>query len=377
MQNRHSPSRIPCLDGLRAIAIGAVLLAHATGTRGLPVFPGFQWLGNIGDLGVRVFFVISGFLITHLLLAEMQETGGIGLRTFYIRRAFRIFPAFYVFIAFVTIFWTLRILNLKPSHLVYAATYTINYIPKKSWNVGHLWSLAVEEQFYLLWPALLAVAGLKRSKSAAIAAVAVAPILRVCIWYLLPEKEYLINRSFPTVMDSIATGCLLACFRQQLWNNPIYRRLLESQAIIAVPIIVMVANYLSSHTRPDIVLGQTVRNFGVAICIDWSVRNWESRMGRILNSKALVFLGTLSYSLYLWQQVFLNSSSSAIFCAFPLNLVLAFLFASLSFYIIERPCLRWRSRLFPEFTRKIPSNQVSVTGEEVPSFGDRVNSLFK
>ena len=136
--------RIPSLDGLRAISIILVLLAHLSGTRHFVKSGVFEIYGNVG---VRIFFVISGYLITLLLLKEHERTATISLRDFYIRRAYRILPAAYVFMLPV-ILWYARSLNRVT--ILAAVTYTSNYIHVGNWILGHLWSLSVEEQFYLL-----------------------------------------------------------------------------------------------------------------------------------------------------------------------------------------------------------------------------------
>src|SRR4029077_2271009 len=155
---------VPSLDGLRAISIGFVLIAHLAGTRG---FLNWQFLRQypLGPFGVRVFFVISGFLITSILLNELRQTGRIALGRFYFRRTMRLFPACYVLII-ATAFLALNgFAHLKRGDLLFAATYTINYheVSVSGWPLGHLWSLAIEEQFYLLWPATLMLLGIARS----------------------------------------------------------------------------------------------------------------------------------------------------------------------------------------------------------------------
>ena len=146
-------SRLPSLDGLRAISIFLVLLGHAGGTHGLVRLD--LGIGDYAHLGVVVFFVISGFLITRLLLSEHAKKGQVSLQRFYTRRALRLFPASYTYIACITLLWLSGILHLEPRDLWHAVTYTVNYLPGRTWQVGHLWSLSVEEQFYLLFPVLL------------------------------------------------------------------------------------------------------------------------------------------------------------------------------------------------------------------------------
>lgn len=341
-----SHSRIPCLDGLRAISIIGVFSTHLTGTRGFPTWSWWEFGGDLGNLGVRCFFVISGFLITHLLLQELRATGCISLKNFYIRRTFRIFPAFYTFIGCVFLFSMVGLVVVKPADLGYAATYSIDFIQKKSWVVAHIWSLSVEEQFYLLWPLCMVTAGLKRAKGIALSIIVLVPFLRIAVWYCLPQYQDLITKAFPTVCDTIATGCVLACFREWLWGQPRYRAFLGSAWFALVPFVVLISNAFASHTRPDLLCGQTVRNIGIALCLDWCMRYSGSPIGKCLNAPLMVWFGTLSYSLYLWQQLFLNRNSDRLFCHFPLNIVAAFLFASLSYYLVERRFLKMRGRVF-------------------------------
>jgi peptidoglycan/LPS O-acetylase OafA/YrhL len=343
---RMSGARIPCLDGLRAVSIFGVAFAHLQGTRG---FPTFFWMGipgDLGNLGVRFFFVISGYLITHLLLKEWQSTGSISLCQFYLRRTFRIFPAFYGYLLVVGLLAIAGIIAVSGEDFVYAATYLINFVHRKSWEVGHLWSLAVEEQFYLIWPLTIVLLGWKRATIGVIAIVLLAPVLRIATWYLLPEWRGIITKAFPTVCDAIAIGCVLACVRSRLLDWKLYAAFTRSWWFILVPLAIFASNAFSSHTRPDFLIGQSVRNIGIAMCLDWCLRYPDSIIGRLLNLKGMVWLGGLSYSFYLWQQLFLNRKSDAVWCSFPLNLLLALMAALGSFYLIEKPCLRLRVRFF-------------------------------
>ncbi|HXU83336.1 MAG TPA: acyltransferase, partial [Polyangia bacterium] len=331
---------IPSLDGLRAISIAFVLVSHAAGTPNFPV----EML-RIGELGVRVFFVISGFLITTLLLEEWRKTGTISIRDFYVRRVFRIFPAFYAFLACVLVLAALSIIHLQPFDALAAATYTMNYHPQRSWWVGHLWSLSVEEQFYLLWPLLLRITTPARGVWVAVAAVLAAPLIRVAVWVLLPASRVSIGESFPTICDALATGCVLACVRERLGQIPAYLRALRSPWFLLLPAAaVAVGLGTGGMVAINFAMAQTFCNVAIAISIDRWARFPEGLSGRVLNARPMVFVGVLSYSLYLWQQLFLNRFSTATVNAFPLNLVLAFAAALASHYLIEKPFLRLRSR---------------------------------
>src|SRR3954453_5101511 len=152
-----SASRIPSLDGIRALSIAMVLMLHLSDTKN---FLSYRYVEpfNFGFFGVWTFFIISGFLITSLLLEETASTGTISLKNFYFRRTMRIFPCSYVYLAVI------GVLGLLPAiDFWHALTYTVNYHQfGRAWHISHLWSLSVEEQFYLLWPAVLCYGGRRR-----------------------------------------------------------------------------------------------------------------------------------------------------------------------------------------------------------------------
>lgn len=339
-----TPSRLPSLDGLRAISISLVLLEHLAGTRNFPLgLESLRRFGEWGGFGVRVFFIISGFLITSLLLDEQKARGRISLGGFYLRRAFRIFPAAYVFIAAVALLASLGFLRVEPGDFLHAVTYTMNFHDPKSAWVVHLWSLSVEEQFYFMWPAVLVVTGLRGAKWVALAQIAIAPVLRVVVWYKFPAHRNF--QQFELLMDSIATGCLLALVRPWLLTVPAYAALLRSRWFYLVPAGVLLASIAAEHSFAAYMARDTLMNVGIAVCVHRFVTYPDNRPGRFLNWRPVAFVGTISYSLYLWQALFLNRESGSILAAFPANLAFAFTCALLSYYLVERPMLRLRGRV--------------------------------
>jgi peptidoglycan/LPS O-acetylase OafA/YrhL len=337
--------RIRSLDGLRAISIVLVLFSHLAGTRGFPVSEAAGNVFAFGQLGVHVFFVISGFLITKLLLDELGSTGEISIRRFYLRRTLRIFPAYYAFIAVLALLQLSGRLTLGDGDIARTLTYTTNYDTSRSWFVGHTWSLSVEEQFYLLWPAVFVLAGSRRAFVLAAVVVVLGPVIRIGEWELMRSSADGIGHRFETVADAIAIGCVLAGVRGWLHEYHPYMRGLASPLFVLVPLAVLGANLM--HDRPRVYFGAalTIMNVGVALCVDWCVTFPAGRVGRVLNLRPLVVVGLMSYSLYLWQQLFLNRSSQALIASFPLNLALAVAAALASYYLIERPGLRLRKRL--------------------------------
>ncbi|MEO5818033.1 MAG: acyltransferase [Gemmatimonadaceae bacterium] len=324
--------RIPSLDGLRAVAILTVLLGHLSGTRGFPAAATSVFRNDVvslSELGVRVFFVISGFLISHLLLSEVQRTGHVSLRNFYIRRTFRIVPVYLLYLCVVSF---IGITTVDKWH---ALTYTTNYSIGRSWIVGHLWSLSVEEQFYLVWPVLIAASSIRGARCAAIAALCVVPLIRVGEAMFVPSMMPLIGSTFETTADAIAIGCVLALTRDQLYAQAWYRRVIASRWMI--PGLLALGIVGSLRFRPALLLGIPLTNVAIALLIDRAVRMPNGWMGWLLNTRPLVFIGTLSYSLYLWQQPFLNRAGMGAFNAFPLNILTACVVAIASYYVIEQP----------------------------------------
>jgi peptidoglycan/LPS O-acetylase OafA/YrhL len=345
-------SRLPSLDGLRALSISMVLVSHLVGTLSIvrPHSALSNWIERLGPLGVRVFFVISGFLITSLLLHELGRDGRIDLRRFYFRRTLRIFPPYYALLLVVALLALGGAIELTLRDWLYAITYTINYYPERSWYVGHGWSLAVEEQFYLLWPVALVLLGKVRGLWLAAALLVICPVLRLAYWYLLPDYiPWEVGYRFETVADSIAAGCLLAGFQGWLQRQRFFAWFLRTPIVGLLPPLILCAALMNPRLRLALLVGVSVQNLGIAACIAWAVGNHTGRIGRLLNARPLVFAGTLSYSLYLWQQLFLNPYSTSPITSFPLNLILTVLAALASFYLIERPALRLRQRLEQRF----------------------------
>ncbi|HVX05048.1 MAG TPA: acyltransferase [Rhodanobacteraceae bacterium] len=351
MSNSTTGNRIPSLDGIRAISILLVLYGHVSSTRDFPVSivgKYGSWFGDVAHLGVLVFFVISGFLITSLLMREREATGTISLKRFYLRRVLRIFPAFYAFILVLAIAVWLGAIHLTARDFAFELTYTVNYVPNPPWRMGHLWSLSVEEQFYLLWPLTLLVLRKRRALIVAIAAIFAGPLVRVAIreWIFHVDSHSLggMTKSFPAMFDYLATGCALALLRPWLLTRMLYLRLTASRwLVLAIPLVLLM-NRMGNHTMA-ILLGSPVMNTCIALLIESGTRHAGSLAGRFLNWKPIVFLGVVSYSLYLWQQLFLDYQSRAWMDAFPQNLGFAFLAALASWFLVERPFLRLRKRL--------------------------------
>lgn len=351
-------ARIPSLDGLRAVSITMVLLGHLEGTRYFPKLQVHRWLGDMAHLGVLIFFVISGFLITSLLMGERQKTGTTSLAKFYLRRVIRIFPAFYAFILMMIVASYLGWIRLSGSDILHALTYTVNYDPHRSWIIGHLWSLSIEEQFYLLWPLVFLVSRKNGALIIALAAFALGPLVRSAMHLMFPpHSAWRDLEVFPAMADAVAIGCIFALLRPWLLSQRWYLSLTANHwSLLAIPLVLLI-NRLLDYTVVDL-FGSPVMLVCLAALIESSTRHETSWPGRFLNWRPVAYVGVLSYSLYLWQQPFLDRHSDALLTAFPQNIVLTVVAAMLSYYLIEKSFLNMRKRL--EHGRRLSTSGSAV-----------------
>lgn len=359
--------RVHALDGLRAVSIALVVVGHASATAGFPI-PGLAHgpLGDVANLGVRVFFVLSGYLITTLLVDELRRNGRVDLRAFYVRRALRIAPAFYVYLGAIVLAALAGLVPLRARDVLLALTYTVNFSADRAWHVGHAWSLSVEEQFYLLWPAALSALGLAAGMRVAAALLFVAPACRLAA-FAVPSLRPLVGEAFPTICDALAVGCLVASARDVLDRSPRYRALLASRAFVIVPIVAVVVNAEAARARVFFAVGASVVNLAVALVVDRLVRLPDAPTSRALASGPAVFVGARSYSLYLWQQPFLEHGARFVGTRFPLNVALACGAALASFELVERPFLRLRHHLAAAVPRPAPRPPVATAPAAEPA----------
>ena len=316
--------RIPSLDGLRAISIALVMLSHLIKWKHVSL----GVMQTYGDLGVDIFFVLSGYLITNLLLREHERKATISLRDFYIRRAFRIFPAAYVFLAIVTVlYWH----EIRWYHIVAAALYVANMDSLRPWVFGHLWSLSIEEQFYLLWPFTLK--RWHRHRIAILLGVLIATPFFHAVLYAFKVHDLLAG-SLPLVADKLAIGCLLAILAPRLPKIPGYLALAMVAAMIFLPW------YSGNSAARTLFMLFVLSPFG-NVSIAGVVLHVIQVPYRALNWAPVAWLGRISYSLYLWQEVFCSNPT------FNRGYVLvlpALACATLSYYLVEQPMLRLRDK---------------------------------
>jgi peptidoglycan/LPS O-acetylase OafA/YrhL len=338
------PARVPSLDGLRACSVAFVILDHLCISGSLPFHQ--TWI-DFGNLGVRIFFVISGFIITRLLLEELRSSGSISLRDFYIRRFFRIVPIWACFVAVILFALWRRHDFPAPSVLLALFTFNIDYVRPAAVDLQHLWSLSVEEKFYLLWPVTLFFAGSTKAARIALAVVAVVPLIRLAGALQGVYYEYLLWQ-FQNTADAIATGCLLAFAWEWIGTraNGAAAKRLVSPFVTAMAIAGIFGVAACSHLGNLYWLaGPTALNLLVAAVIYGVVANPHSLLGLFLNLRAMRAIGLWSYGIYLWQQPLTLHRKVGIAGVFPVNVNVLLLVAVLGYYAIERPAQRYGRRL--------------------------------
>jgi len=203
------------LDGLRAIAVILVLLGHGRRTAGFPDAQPLRWLGQVGSVGVEIFFVLSGFLITVLMLREIERTGRLSLRAFYLRRILRIVPAYVCLLIAVASLEYFGLSHPQRKDWVGALTYTVNFVPGRDWDLGHCWSLSIEEHFYLAWPLLVAALPVAWRGRAAAGGIVLSIGSRLIVLWIAPKLSILADDWTFCRLDGIAAGCLLAVWAWQ------------------------------------------------------------------------------------------------------------------------------------------------------------------
>ena len=326
-----------------------VIGEHASFTKGFPEAWSAAWPYFFsGSLGVKCFFVLSGYLITSLLLKEEARFGRISLADFYRRRVLRIFPVYYLFLATVLLLDRFISPPVATSAFVAAGTFTMPLWGEPHYVLFHTWSLSVEEQFYLVWPLVLCLTAGRTRWWVAGGVVALVPVIRLLVHVFGPRK--MIGYFSFTQADALMFGCLLALY--QLRTLPAgtaalprmdWRHRLGALAAIYAVWMFSHHGWLGPLTVP---FSGTVQSAALAVLIASYLIPDASLGFRWLNTSWMRWVGVLSYSLYLWQQLFLypRQATWMVVQQFPLNLVVMLAAAVLSYYTVESAFLRLKDR---------------------------------
>ena len=343
----------PELDGLRGVAIAAVMVYHAYE----------PWLRG-GLIGVDIFFALSGYLITALLIQEFDATGQIRLKAFYLRRVLRLFPAL---LLLLLIFCLASVLILGISgartqltDALIALFYSTNWARAlrlhPPYFLGHTWSLSIEEQFYLLWPPLLLL--LLRHSRSRWTSVRVPLAIALCAWAL---RSYLgltgatimrLSNGLDTRADSLMVGCVLGIIVASNLIPPSLQKSIARFCYFASPcsLLLLLAISVVSGWRDPLMYYAWLFLIPILtgiIILDCRL-NPASLVKRFLSLKGLVWVGTISYGLYLWHYPIYTAmwrSGYGWIEVTTLGTVITFFVTTASYRFLEQPFLRWKKKL--------------------------------
>jgi peptidoglycan/LPS O-acetylase OafA/YrhL len=341
----------PALDGVRAIAIGFVLFYHSW----LDVFPG-------GWIGVDIFFVLSGYLITSILLSERQSTGRIDFNNFYIRRALRLTPPLLlvVIFQFIRSYLSHHGNDIRVATII-GATYLENWNAILHFgptdNMMHTWSLGTEEQFYLLWPVSLLF--LIRTKqplvwlSGAISVMFLSRIILETTGSSIERLEF----GLDTRPVGLLVGCFLAFVPRNLWP----RNVSLGVPICALGYLLFVGFFTYKGLNLATITGPLLSSLAT-VAIIFSAAP-ETLAARLLSTSPAIYVGKISYGLYLYSMPvyrFLEQwkGRNRYHLYSGMLIVLIFILAALSYEFVEKPFLRLKSRIGPRIVMPL-----AVAGE--------------
>ena len=339
----HSASALPqgtrqrslSLDVLRGVAVALVLLCH---------FPYFYYLGRLGGAGVTLFFVLSGYLISGLLFQEYQQTGTIRIGRFLMRRGLKIWPSAYVYLGVVTVFM-LQVRGPRPwRSLALSAAFLTNYCSENCAGiVGHTWSLAVEEHFYLALPFILLLL-MRTKKLHWIPGLCIFLIVACCSLRYFDHGAGAYEKTHCRI-DSLFLGVTLGYLRHV--RSSWFSRIASPWNLIPA------ACFVTTWTSPSYPFNATIALFlvpaGFAIIVAWAVEHEGAAQANRIWLKPLARLGAYSYSIYLWQQAFASviHGTRPTFWEFAFLSTGSIMIGIVMAKCVEIPVLRLRDRVLP------------------------------
>jgi peptidoglycan/LPS O-acetylase OafA/YrhL len=338
---------IPSLYGLRAISVLLVIAYHLENSLDQVSYPAFLKPVLNGHLGVNMFFVISGFIITVLLKKEMDRTSDISLSKFYIRRVLRILPAYYFLLLIYFLLQLSGLVFLDRTDWFFSLT-LLKQFNNPGGITSHLWTISAEEIFYVFYPLLFITLYSQHKKL-------LNNILILIILVLVPASRVIIGDAFNTFAfnifmrgDALAIGCLLALNYDRAVSTRINTYVATALAIS----LLILSNVFLQIENPDLfvkkLLGYSgwslVDNLAIAILLIVSIERKNAIWFKLLNSKPMIFTGMISYSMYLWQQIFTSRLELGLANKLPFNLIFILIASVLSYSLIEKPFLKIKER---------------------------------
>jgi peptidoglycan/LPS O-acetylase OafA/YrhL len=346
-------------DGLRAISILLVILAHLGLYSKIEhiTFLKNNWNLISGNSGVMIFFSISGFLITTLLLKEKESFGRIDFRNFFIRRLLRLAPAILLLLITVLVLMLGHYLKQDFVAILFSFFYIYNFVPHKFYTgeLGHTWSLGVEEQYYFIWPFVISY--LSRIKYLIYLALFV---VLVCIAfrfissypisyngesYLLANYTYVdrwfIPACLPIIIGSLS-GLFLYAFETRL--NQIFTK---KYLFLWFALFLFTSQVFMPFWWDN--FSYLYMPIAVSMFLLWVYFNQDSKCVTILEIKPIRFIGKISYGLYVYQGLFVTTGPSGELSIqhFPINIILTVFVAIISYYFIETPILKFKTKFAP------------------------------
>lgn len=339
----------PALDGLRTIAVGIVLCAHG----GVTYF-------RSGGVGVDIFFVLSGFLITTILITEQGRTGSINFRNFYARRFLRLAPALVLACALAAIGTVWLEGRFPGSEIAFSLSYTANWVQAfYGYHLGslnHTWSLAVEEQFYVIWPVIMLGLCKLAPRSSVRVAVLLTGAAAIALYRAAMVGTYTderINFGLDTRMDALMLGAALACLVGGLPGGRLPDVAGKWLGRVVAPLMLVallsVPNIVTWYSPWMGWIGYVLVGGAAALVVLDLVAGGHSRLGRVLAARPFVFIGRISYGVYLYHlpvyyavEKLIPGESLAV--RLTVKLVLTFALAIPSFYLVEQRFLKLKSR---------------------------------
>jgi peptidoglycan/LPS O-acetylase OafA/YrhL len=340
------------LDGLRGLSVLFVVLYHF----GVNHFLKPTHLFIYGRIGVDIFFVISGFLITTLLLKEKVKTGKISLKHFYTRRILRIVPAAYLYLVVLLGMFICYGMQISATDFLTAFLFLKNLPIKSGYYTQHLWSLAIEVQFYLIFPVLLAT-NVNRYFWLALLIVIIAPLVSIAGFYHLD-----------LLYSGPAITRVTKLFMYSFWNGPViiltgsvfsiltFKGIIKSSKNYLMGFVLMLAAIII-HTGTSLFYYPYISEYLFAIIMSYClvlIIHGGNLLSNILQSGILVKTGVLSYSVYLWQQLFIGINNAQpwlrlcsgypVWAVFIFKLIVLFLISAMSYYFVEKKFMTFKKK---------------------------------
>jgi len=343
---------MPQLDALRAVAVIAVMAHHF-----LPVdryIP--ESFLTLGILAVRMFFVLSGFLITGILLRARNEKPKTALKRFYFRRMLRIFPIYYLTLFAALALQLGSIQQRAWWHLTYLTNVIYPFNPGLTWPAGHFWSLAVEEQFYFIWPFLLIFLPAKHLTKVIVGTIALAVVFRTVVLYAFSVPEIAAVYTLGA-MDSLGFGALLAIFHHDEALRPHLKRFIRFCWFAGLALLALLTlMYFSNRGFRIIYIARYLCiSLLFVVLIDRASRGFGGKLKLLLECRPILYVGKISYGVYVYHLFMMaivldyyhsrGTTDPNYLMVALLATVLTFVVAVFSWHLIERPISDLKDRV--------------------------------